>query len=427
VKDIIRKTKLNHTTKHKNKTHKIPSLDICEILPHICQYCINKNYKSWNESCFSFKKILANKDSAMKRIYKVFALFALLTLPAFSTKVSDLANIVGVRDNQLIGYGLVVGLNGTGDKTTSTFTMQSISNMLESVNVKVDPNDISSKNAAAVMVTAKLPAFARQGDKIDILVSSIGDAKSLEGGTLLLTPLSGLDGRIYAVAQGAVGIGGKSERGGSANHPLVGVLSNGGTVEREVSYDLYNKINATLSLKESNFQNALKIQNSINASFNNAVAQNTESQQAISQSPIATAVDPRTIKLQRPQEMSMVEFLARVQEIDIDAIKEDKIIINERTGTIIAGMNVEVTPVVVTHNNITIKVSNEVINDPEAVNMGSGATFSVQEAMVSAQNNPTISSVTRALQRMGATPKDMIAILETMKKAGAFHADLEII
>lgn len=363
----------------------------------------------------------------MKRIYKVFALFALLTLPAFSTKVSDLANIVGVRDNQLIGYGLVVGLNGTGDKTTSTFTMQSISNMLESVNVKVDPNDISSKNAAAVMVTAKLPAFARQGDKIDILVSSIGDAKSLEGGTLLLTPLSGLDGRIYAVAQGAVGIGGKSERGGSANHPLVGVLSNGGTVEREVSYDLYNKINATLSLKESNFQNALKIQNSINASFNNAVAQNTESQQAISQSPIATAVDPRTIKLQRPQEMSMVEFLARVQEIDIDAIKEDKIIINERTGTIIAGMNVEVTPVVVTHNNITIKVSNEVINDPEAVNMGSGATFSAQEAMVSAQNNPTISSVTRALQRMGATPKDMIAILETMKKAGAFHADLEII
>lgn len=363
----------------------------------------------------------------MKRIYKVLALFALLTLPAFSTKVSDLANIVGVRDNQLIGYGLVVGLNGTGDKTTSTFTMQSISNMLESVNVKVDPNDISSKNAAAVMVTAKLPAFARQGDKIDILVSSIGDAKSLEGGTLLLTPLSGLDGRIYAVAQGAVGIGGKSERGGSANHPLAGVLANGGTVEREVSYDLYNKINATLSLKESNFQNALKIQNSINASFNNTPAQNAESQQAIPQSPVATAVDPRTIKLQRPQEMSMVEFLARVQEIDIDAIKEDKIIINERTGTIIAGMNVEVTPVVVTHNNITIKVSNEAINDPEAVNMGSGATFSAQEAMVSAQNNPTISSVTRALQRMGATPKDMIAILETMKKAGAFHADLEII
>lgn len=361
----------------------------------------------------------------MRRLYKILAILLTLMffmIPTFGAKVGDLVNVVGVRDNQLIGYGLVVGLNGTGDKTTSTFTMQSISNMLESVNVKVDPNDISSKNAAAVMVTAKLPAFARQGDKIDIIVSSIGDAKSLEGGTLLLTPLSGLDGRIYAVAQGAVGIGGKSERGGSANHPLAGILPNGATVEREVTYDLYNKLNATLSLKESNFQNAVRIQTRINAAFPNQP--NTQESPA---TPIATAVDPRTIKLQRPQEMSMVEFLARVQDIEVDVMKEDKIIINERTGTIIAGMGVEVSPVVVTHNNITIKVSNEAINDPEAVNMGNGATFSAAEAMVSAQNNPTISSVTRALQRMGATPKDVIAILETMKKAGAFNADLEII
>lgn len=361
----------------------------------------------------------------MRQLYKIptiLLILAFFIIPSFGAKVGDLVNVVGVRDNQLIGYGLVVGLNGTGDKTTSTFTMQSISNMLESVNVKVDANDISSKNAAAVMVTAKLPAFARQGDKIDIVVSSIGDAKSLEGGTLLLTPLSGLDGRIYAVAQGAVGIGGKSERGGSANHPLAGMLPNGATVEREVSYDLYNKLNATLSLKESNFQNAVRIQARINAAFPNS--QNTQESPT---TPIATAVDPRTIKLQRPQEMSMVEFLARVQDIEVDAIKEDKIIINERTGTIIAGMGVEVSPVVVTHNNITIKVSNEPNKDPEAVDMGNGATFSAQGAMVTSTNNPTISSVTRALQRMGATPKDVIAILETMKKAGAFNADLEII
>lgn len=148
----------------------------------------------------------------MKKV--IYMVFVLLAMPLFAAKVSDLVNIVGVRDNQLIGYGLVVGLNGSGDKTTSTFTMQSISNMLESVNVKIDPNDIQSKNVAAVMVTAKLPPFARQGDTIDILVSSIGDAKSLEGGTLLLTPLSGLDGRIYAVAQGAVGIGGKTKEAG---------------------------------------------------------------------------------------------------------------------------------------------------------------------------------------------------------------------
>lgn len=360
----------------------------------------------------------------MKQLCKIpiiLLAFICFAIPSFGAKVGNLVNVVGVRDNQLIGYGLVVGLNGTGDKTTSTFTMQSISNMLESVNVKVDPNDISSKNAAAVMVTAKLPAFARQGDKIDIVVSSIGDAKSLEGGTLLLTPLSGLDGRIYAVAQGAVGIGGKSERGGSANHPLAGILPNGATVEREVTYDLYNKLNATLSLKESNFQNAVQIQTRINAAFPNP--QNAGE----IQTPVATAVDPRTIKLQRPQEMSMVEFLARVQEVEVDAIKEDKIIINERTGTVIAGMGVEVSPIIVTHNNITIKVSNEPNNDPEAVDMGNGATFSAQGAMVTSANNPTISSVARALQRMGATPKDVIAILETMKKAGAFNADLEII
>ncbi|MDE5602426.1 MAG: flagellar basal body P-ring protein FlgI, partial [Helicobacter sp.] len=325
--------------------------------------------------------------------------FAFVTFPLLAAKISDVANIVGVRDNQLLGYGLVVGLNGTGDKTTSIFTMQSMANMLESVNVKIEPNAIQSKNVAAVMVTAKLPAFARQGDKIDILVSSIGDAKSLEGGTLLLTPLSGLDGRIYAVAQGAIGIGGKSERGGAANHPLVADMPNGGIVEREVSYDLYNKVNATLSLKESNFQNAIQIQRRINEVFGD------------SKLTIATAVDSRTIKLQRPQEMSMVEFLAKVQNIDIDYVKEDKIIINERTGTVISGLGVEVSPVVVTHNNITIKVSNEPINDPEAQDVGGGATFSAEQAVVASPNNPTISSVTRALQKMGATPKDMIAII----------------
>lgn len=362
----------------------------------------------------------------MKKISKFLVSLCLASFfgtSLFGAKVSDLANIVGVRDNQLIGYGLVVGLNGTGDKTTSTFTMQSISNMLESVNVKVDPNDISSKNAAAVMVTAKLPPFARQGDKIDILVSSIGDAKSLEGGTLLLTPLSGLDGRIYAVAQGAVGIGGKSERGGSANHPLAAMLSGGGIVEREVTYDLYNKTNATLSLKEANFQNAIRIQTSVNQAFNT----NTPNDSNQTPQAIATAIDPRTIRLVRPENMSMVEFLAKVQNIDIDYIKEEKIIINERTGTVIAGMGVEVSPVVVTHNNITIKVSTENINDPEALDLGSGATFSPTLGMVTSTNNPTIASVTRALQRMGATPKDMIAIIETMKKAGAFNADLEII
>lgn len=420
--------------------------------------------------CVFFKtfKILSKKLALKSAIFGSLALISsALILPqsANAAKIRDLANIVGVRDNQLIGYGLVVGLNGTGDKTTSTFTMQSLSNMLESVNVKVDPNDISSKNAAAVMVTAKLPAFARQGDRVDLLVSSIGDAKSLEGGTLLLTPLSGLDGKIYAVAQGAIGIGGKAERGGAANHPLAAQIPGGAIVEREVSYDLYSKSNATLSLRDSNFQNAVKIQSVINANFKNSGAKpaiarvadfemvqmgndfarftkskrpdkNSENkEEAIEsenakepQEPVATAIDPRTIKLNRPQNLSMVEFLAQVQDLEVDLIKENKIIINERTGTIIAGMGVEVSPVVVTHNDITIKVSNEVMNDPEAVDMGGGAQFSAANAMISANGAPTtIASVTRALQRMGASPKDVISILETMKKAGAFNADFEII
>ena len=191
-------------------------------------------------------------------------------------------------------------------------------------------------------------------------------------------------------------------------------MPNGAIVEREVSYDLYNKTNATLSLKESNFQNALQIQMRINESF------------ADTKMMIATAVDSRTIKLQRPESLSMVEFLAKIQNIDITYTKEDKIIINERTGTVIAGLGVEVSPVVVTHNNITIKVSNQAMSDPAAEDVGDGATFSQDQAVV-ASPNPTISSVTRALQKMGATPKDMIAIIETMKKAGAFSADLEII
>lgn len=387
----------------------------------------------------------------IKKMAVATCIVAVCGMSAYAAKIKDIANVVGVRDNQLIGYGLVVGLNGTGDKTTSTFTMQSLANMLESVNVKIDPNDINSKNVAAVMVTAKLPPFARQGDKIDILISSIGDAKSLEGGTLVLTPLSGLDGRIYATAQGALAIGGKNERGGSINHPLAASIFGGGIVEREVDYDLYNRQGATLSLKTSNFQNAINVQDRINAAFpkpqvdvNNTqpiVRSGLNSQDMLDltqidiasmpsqlreQEPVAKAVDPRTIRLSKPANMSMIEFLARVQEIDVDHNQDDRVIINERTGTVIAGMNVPVTPIVVTHGGITIKVSNTPINDPNAQDLGDGTSLSLQQGTVSS-NQTTVASVTKALQRMGATPKDVISILETMKKAGAFVADLEVI
>lgn len=321
-------------------------------------------------------------------------------------KIGDITSIVGVRDNQLIGYGLVVGLNGSGDKSASKFTMQSIANMLESVNVKVSPNDIKSKNIAAVMVTATLPPFAKQGDKLNITVSSIGDAKSIAGGTLLITPLTAVDGKIYAIAQGALSIG-------ESGNVLAGSVLNGATVEREVPYDLYNKTSATLSLKGSDFQNAIRVQKTLNRVFGEGVAK---------------AVDSKTIKLNKPQNLSMIEFLALVQEVEIDYSMREKIIIDERSGTIIAGVGITVEPIVITHGEITIKITQDKLSDPKASDIGDETTFSVTQNMISTNGKkPTVSNIVRALQKMGASPKNIISILSAMKQSGAISADLEIV
>lgn len=330
----------------------------------------------------------------------------LLCCNLFSQKIGDIANIVGVRDNQLIGYGLVVGLNGSGDKSASKFTMQSIANMLENVNVKVSPNDIKSKNIAAVMVTATLPPFAKQGDKLDITVSSIGDAKSIAGGILLLTSLTAVDGNIYAIAQGALSLG-------ESGNILAGSVLNGATVEREIGYDLYNKNSATLSLKSSDFQNAIRVQKVLNNIFGENIAK---------------AVDSRTIKLNKPQKLSMIEFLALVQEVDVDYSMREKIIVDERSGTIVAGVGITIEPIVVAHGEITIKITQDKINDPKATELGDGTTISPSQNIISTNGKkPTVSSVVRALQKMGATPKNIISILSAMKQSGAISADLEIV
>lgn len=324
----------------------------------------------------------------------------------YAQKIGEIAQIVGIRDNNLVGYGLVIGLNGTGDKSGSKFTMQSIANMLESVNVKLSANDIKSKNVAAVIVTASLPPFAKQGDKLDILVSSIGDAKSIEGGTLIMTPLSGVDGNIYALAQGNITTGG----GGSA---LSGKIMGGASVEREISYTLSNQENATLSLKSSDLQNAIKIQQALNGVFSDAVA---------------VATDARTIKLKKPENLSMVEFLALVEEVEIDYSRKDKIIIDEKSGTIVAGVGISIDPVVVTHGDITIKISDESVDDPEATKLDDGVVMSKAQGTIASTNGtkPTVSSVVKALQKMGATPKNIISILENIKKSGALRADIEV-
>ncbi|WP_321778902.1 flagellar basal body P-ring protein FlgI [Sulfurimonas sp.] len=347
---------------------------------------------------------------------KTIILLLLAMTTVFATKITDVANVVGVRDNQIIGYSLVVGLKKTGDGTTSKFTLQSISNMLKAMNIDMNPIDIKSKNVAAVVVTGSLGAFARQGDKFDITVSSIGDAKSLEGGTLLMTPLKGVDGKIYALAQGSVSIGGKNSRGaGSESHPTSGIVFEGGYVEREIHIDLYHQEYVTLSLKEHNFRNSVAIQKAINNVYNTQVA---------------VAMDPRTIRLKRPKNKSMIEFLAEIQDIDMVYTPKSRIIINERTGTIIAGVDIEVKPVVLTHGDITIKIiAQDTVSQPE------GSMVVDKDLVIGLNQNEiytktgttTVANVVRSLQKLGATPKDIISILEAMKVAGSIAAELKVI
>ncbi len=347
---------------------------------------------------------------------KILLTFILFLSSLYATKITDVSNIVGVRENQIIGYSLVVGLKKTGDGTTSKFTLQSIANMLKAMNIDMNPVDIKSKNVAAVVVTAKLKPFARQGDKFDVTVSSIGDAKSLEGGTLLMTPLKGVDGKIYALAQGPLSIGGMNQRGaGSESHPTTGIVFSGGLVEREINIDLFHQEYATLSLKEAGFANAVSVQNAINQHFNTQVA---------------VAIDSRSVKLKRPQNRSMIEFLAEVQNVDMAYKPQDKIVINERTGTIVAGVNIELKPIMLTHGDITIKIVEE--NDIAAPE----GSMAVDKNMVIGMNEnqlytkagtTTVANLVRSLQKLGATPKDIIAILEAMKSVGSISAELEVI
>lgn len=306
----------------------------------------------------------------------------LLLLSLHAEKIKDISSIVGVRDNQLIGYGLVVGLNGSGD-SSSKFTNQTLSNLLKNVNVKLDPKDIKSKNVAAVMVTATLPPFAREGDKIDVTVSSIGDAKSLQGGVLLITPLKGVNGKIYALAQGPITMGGFNLKGGEKQKHFTTTVKviNGATVERAVVWDIYHQNFATLSLKKSDFDLAVKIQKTINSYFNQKVA---------------VAIDPRTVQLKKPTNISMPEFLAKVENLTITLPKDSVIVIDERTGTVVAGSDIMVKPTVIMYGNFTIKIEKET----------------------------SVLELTQDLQKVKATPQDVIAILENLRTSNAITAKL---
>ena len=353
-------------------------------------------------------------------------LFALGTPTADAARLKDMASVKGVRSNQIIGYGLVVGLRGTGDKAGARFTTQSLRSLLSKMGIALDPNAIRVANVAAVMVTADLPPFARTGTEIDAVVSSIGDAQSLEGGMLLMTPLLGNDGEIYAIAQGAVAVGGFSVEGGGAavsqNHPTVGTLVGGATVEREVAYSLVGREQFEISLHNPDFTTARRTASRINEAFDTRVA---------------SARDSGTLDLTIPTAYrdDVVGFLARVETLDVVPDKAARIILNERTGTIVMGDRVRVSTVAVSHGNLTVIV-NRTNQVSQPAPFGRGQTTRLQNTEIEAfeeqaqlsviEDTVTIGELVRALNAMGTTPTDLISIIQAIKASGALAADVEM-
>ena len=364
------------------------------------------------------------------RIPSLFLLAALLTGGmAHAERIKDIASIQGVRVNQLVGYGLVVGLDGTGDQTTQTpFTTQSITNMLMQMGVNLPPGtNMQLKNVAAVMVTADLPPFAQAGQAIDITVSSIGNAKSLRGGTLVMTPLKGADGQVYAMAQGNLVVSGAGASASGSkvqiNHLSVGRIPSGATVERSVTTALGQAGSINLELQDSDFTTASRVVDAVNARFGKDTAR---------------AVNGRVIQVRTPVgDDARVAFLGAVESIDVSPAQGmAKVIINARTGSVVMNQAVMLDPSAVSHGNLSVIINTQpVISQP--------APFSKGETVVTAQsqieirqqpgevmllrNSASLADVVKALNSIGATPQDLLAILQALKASGALHAELEVI
>ncbi|HMM54930.1 MAG TPA: flagellar basal body P-ring protein FlgI [Candidatus Desulfobacillus sp.] len=343
-------------------------------------------------------------------------------------RIKDLASVQGVRHNQLVGYGLVVGLDGSGDQTTQTpFTVQSIVNMLSNLGVTLPPGtSLQLKNVAAVMVTASLPPFARMGQQIDVTVSSMGNAKSLRGGTLVMTPLKGADGNIYAVAQGNVLVGGAGAAAGGSkvqiNHLSAGRIAGGATVERAVPTQLGDGEFIYVELNGSDFGTAQRVVEAINRSLGD----------------VARAEDARRIRVRAPLDAdSRVAFLGRLENLDLQpAQMAAKVIINGRTGSVVMNQTVTIDTCAVAHGNLSVAVSSEpVISQPAPLSGGRTVVAERADIQIAQQGGSllalkagvSLAEVVKALNAIGATPLDLVAILQAMKAAGALRAELEII
>lgn len=386
--------------------------------------------------------------------FKVYLLTILIVTFLFSSsaipaRIKDIASIKGIRTNQLFGYGLIIGLNGSGDKRGTSFTIQGLVNMLEQIGVHVRAQDVKVSNVAAVIVSAKLPPFARIGKKIDVIVSSIGDAKSLQGGTLLLTPLKGVDGEVYALAQGPISIGGFSAGGAAGggvikNHPTVGRIAGGATVEREVPLSLKDKRELTVILDNPDFITATRVASAINSQFGQKLAK---------------PIDSGTLHIKVPDNFQnrVVGLLAKIEELEVKPDSVAKVIVNEKTGTVVIGENVRILTVAVAHGNLSIQIKEtKQVSQPlpfapppsaegstpaqmeggVVVAPGGGTVITPEsEVKVKEENKrlllvpkgSTIGELVRALNAIGITPRDLITVLQAMKAAGALQAYLEII
>ncbi len=341
-------------------------------------------------------------------------------------RLKDIASFSGVRSNELVGYGLVVGLLGTGDKSGTEFTVQSVVNMLENMGVRVDKGRLQVKNVAAVMVTGKMPVSAKPGTRLDVTVSSIGDASSLLGGVLLMTPLKGIDGKVYALAQGPVAVGGVSALGEAAeavkNITTVAKIPNGAVVEKAVPFAFNTQERMTINLDTSDFGTTMQVVESINTALGR---------------PYARAENISTVVLDVPGEFTgnIVPLMASLENLEVSPDRRAKVVVDEKTGTVVLGGNVRLSEVAVAHGNLQVVVQETPeVSQPEPFGEGQTAVVPRTEMLIQEENQRLVllegarlQELVNGLNAIGATPRDLISILRTLKSAGALHAELEVL
>lgn len=356
----------------------------------------------------------------------VAAMLSFLSVPAEAVRIKDIASFSGVRDNQLIGYGLVVGLAGTGDKKDSVFTVSSMKNMLDRMGIGLDSNALKVKNVASVMVTAKMPVSSKPGTKLDVTVSSVGDATSLLGGVLLQTALKGVDGNIYCLAQGALTVGGYSVQGQAAstqkNVSTVGLIPGGGIVEREIPFQFNQQDHLTLNLRNGDFSTAQQIAERLNKAMGGNFAH---------------AVDGMSVNVAVPPQYrnNLVPLMASVENLEVTPDTAAKVVVDEKTGTVVLGKDVRITRAAVAHGNLQITVQEtEQVSQPAPFSNGQTVVTPETNINVREENRrlhlvegATLQELVDGLNAIGATPRDLISILRSLQVSGSLHADLEVI